>query len=208
MDECLYPKGSGIGDLVGQTFAEYLALHHGMSPEEAKKFHTESRAAKKDTRREMMKHGLDPAEWERFVTEKDHHLVIEPCELTQTALGLLPGRKVIFTDGGQLWAKRMLEHLNIHHHFDLIDSFCSRGYTHKPDMVSYTRLLDELKADPKECVFFEDTETNLEPAYQLGMTTVLIHPEPPQHAYTQHHYISFIDFYHKVAESLHMKEAC
>ena len=44
----------------------------------------------------------------------------------------------------------------------------------KPDPRIYQMMLDELKVDPKQCVYLDDLGINLKPARELGMTTIKV----------------------------------
>jgi epoxide hydrolase-like predicted phosphatase len=42
----------------------------------------------------------------------------------------------------------------------------------KPQKKIYQKLLDQYLLDPKECIFIDDTEANMKPAYNLGITCI------------------------------------
>ncbi|XP_004614748.2 bifunctional epoxide hydrolase 2 isoform X2 [Sorex araneus] len=57
-------------------------------------------------------------------------------------------------------------------HFDVFVESCQVGFI-KPQPQIYRLLLDRVKASPKEVVFLDDMELNLQPARDLGMATIL-----------------------------------
>ncbi|KAM5264649.1 bifunctional epoxide hydrolase 2 [Ctenodactylus gundi] len=57
-------------------------------------------------------------------------------------------------------------------HFDLLVESCQIGMA-KPEPQIYKLVLDTLKASPKEVVFLDDFGSNLKPARDLGMVTIL-----------------------------------
>ncbi|XP_036898135.1 bifunctional epoxide hydrolase 2 isoform X1 [Sturnira hondurensis] len=59
-------------------------------------------------------------------------------------------------------------------HFDLLIESCRIGMA-KPDLQIYKFVLDTLKASPNEVVFLDDMGSNLKPARDLGMVTILVH---------------------------------
>uniref|UniRef100_A0A8D2AS46 Bifunctional epoxide hydrolase 2 n=1 Tax=Sciurus vulgaris TaxID=55149 RepID=A0A8D2AS46_SCIVU len=68
-------------------------------------------------------------------------------------------------------AKLMCE---LNPHFDFQLESCQIGMV-KPEPQIYKFVLDTLKAKPSEVVCLDDMETNLKPARDLGMVTILVH---------------------------------
>ncbi|XP_049721651.1 bifunctional epoxide hydrolase 2 isoform X2 [Elephas maximus indicus] len=58
-------------------------------------------------------------------------------------------------------------------HFDFLIESCHAGMA-KPEPQIYKLVLDTLQANPNEVVFLDDTEANLKPVRDLGMTTILV----------------------------------
>ncbi|XP_025249556.1 bifunctional epoxide hydrolase 2 isoform X1 [Theropithecus gelada] len=58
-------------------------------------------------------------------------------------------------------------------HFDFLIESCQVGMV-KPEPQIYRFLLDTLKASPSEVVFLDDVGSNLKPARDLGMVTILV----------------------------------
>ena len=72
--------------------------------------------------------------------------------------------------------------------FDGIFDIGSADYVPKPAPATFARINAEHGIDPATTVFFEDSERNLKPAADLGMTTVLVGP------YAQASTAAFIDY--------------
>lgn len=68
------------------------------------------------------------------------------------------------------WAQLLCE---LKPHFDLLIESCRIGMA-KPDPQLYKFVLDTLKARPNEVVFLDDMGSNLKPARDLGMVTILV----------------------------------
>jgi len=83
----------------------------------------------------------------------------------------------VFTNGDDKHARRVLDRLGIAGRFDDIFHLASGDYIPKPAPETFRRMLDKHRVDPLTAVFFEDSERNLKPAADLGMTTVLVGPE-------------------------------
>lgn len=58
-------------------------------------------------------------------------------------------------------------------HFDFLIESCQVGMV-KPEPQIYRFLLDTLKVSPSEVVFLDDVGSNLKPARDLGMVTILV----------------------------------
>ena len=103
---------------------------------------------------------------------------VPSCPVLQTKLALLPGRKVIFTNGTQSWARNLLLQLDIAQHFD--GSFTvedAPDFRQKPHGDVYRHFFEKMRVKPETACFFEDSVENLKPAYDIGMTTVWIHKD-------------------------------
>ncbi|XP_029397204.1 bifunctional epoxide hydrolase 2 [Mus pahari] len=59
-------------------------------------------------------------------------------------------------------------------HFDFLIESCQVGMI-KPEPQIYKFVLDTLKAKPNEVVFLDDFGSNLKPARDMGMVTILVH---------------------------------
>ena len=68
----------------------------------------------------------------------------------------------------------MLQRLGLSNLFHEVFHIASFDYTPKPDPRVFERIVAEHAVDPRTTCFFEDSERNLRPAAELGMTTVLV----------------------------------
>lgn len=125
-------------------------------------------------------HGVDAGEFLRDVHDADYSVLSADPELA-ALIAALPGRKIIFTNGGGGHAERALERLGLAALFDLVIDIERCGLAPKPQEAAYAALIRESGVDPFEALLIEDTLRNLEPAHALGFTTALVgpvHPEP------------------------------
>ena len=124
----------------------------------------------------MANHGVDPKAFLDEVHEVSMDRLVPDPEL-RAAIARLPGRRLVFTNGGALHAERVLDRLNLN---DLLeDTFHleSADFTPKPALSSYKAMIAKHGVDPRRSAFFEDTEKNLKPPHELGMTTILVGPK-------------------------------
>lgn len=131
----------------------------------------------------MTEHGLEPGAFLDFVHDIDHSPVRAAPEL-ERAIGDLPGRKIILTNGTCSHAQAVMGRLGVAHHFEAIYDIVATGYRPKPQAHAFQYVIEVDGLDPKRSVMFEDIVRNLEVPHDLGMTTVLVRakgPHPDDH---------------------------
>lgn len=132
-------------------------------------------------------HPVDAHDFLTYVHDADHS-VLEPDPELRGLIALLPGRKIVHTNGGGGHGERVLERLNLADLFEAVFDVEAAGLSPKPEPRSYERLIAACAFDPREAILIEDTLRNLEPAHALGFATALVgpvHPEP-RPAYVDH----------------------
>ena len=126
----------------------------------------------------MLNHGVDPADFHALFHDLSLDALAHDADLL-AALERLPGRRLIFTNADALHAERVLSHLGLHHLFDDVFHIDSFGFRPKPDPAAFVQMIDDHGLAPAATAFFEDSERNLAPAAELGMTTVLVGAHAP-----------------------------
>jgi putative hydrolase of the HAD superfamily len=127
----------------------------------------------------MMKHhGVDPADFHALFHDMSLESLASDPELV-AAIERLPGRRLIFTNADDVHAERVLGRLGLSHLFDDVFHIGSFDYVPKPDPLAFERMSQAHAIEPRVTAFFEDSERNLAPAAELGMTTVLVGPHAP-----------------------------
>jgi putative hydrolase of the HAD superfamily len=120
---------------------------------------------------------VPPDDFLDYVHDIDHS-VLAPNPALETALGRLPGRKLVYTNGSTYHAEQTLIRLGIAAHFSEIFDIRASGYIPKPDPDAYADFVAKHVIAPKRTVMFEDLPCNLKPAVDLGVTGVWVrHPE-------------------------------
>ena len=57
----------------------------------------------------------------------------------------------------------------------------------KPDQAIYQRLCERYNLDPAECVFFDDTQKNIDAAIEFGLHAIKIHSAQDAHLTIKHY---------------------
>ncbi len=177
LDNTLYAPSSGLWQAIGDRINLYMIKHLGMEPAEVSRKRDDFLAAFGTTLNALRHYyGIDPDEFLAFVHDLPlrDYIGYEPA--LDQMLGRMPFSKVIFTNADASHARRVLASLGIARHFERIIDIHALEFVNKPDRRAYIKVLEYLSAQPEECVFVEDSLSNIRPARQLGMHTVLVHP--------------------------------
>lgn len=174
LDNSLYPASTNLFELIDIRMGEYIAKRLGCTREEA-------RVVQKGFFRDhgttlaglMREHGVEPRDFLDYVHDIDFaRLTADPRVVA--ALDRLPGRKFVFTNGDETYARRVLDRLGLANAFDGVHDIHAMDYVPKPDPRAYAAMCGRHGIEPTCALFAEDMARNLVPAKQLGMTTVWV----------------------------------
>jgi len=121
----------------------------------------------------MADHGVDPHEYLADVHDIEMDMLEENAPLA-AAIAKLPGRKIIFTNADETYARRILARLGLGDTFEAIHDVHALHYRPKPEPWAYRHICDTFALDPRECLFADDMARNLKPAKAIGMTTLWV----------------------------------
>lgn len=188
LDNTLYPEESGFMKQVEGRMTGFVARATGLPHGEAyvlqKKYFAEHGLTLKGL---MLNHGTDPADFHALFHDLSLDVLARDHDLLDI-LRVLPGRRFVFTNADDRHAERVLEHLGLTDLFDEVFHIHSFGFAPKPDPLGFERMIAAHGLDPAATAFFEDSERNLKPAKDLGMTTVMVGPRAAETT------ASFIDY--------------
>jgi putative hydrolase of the HAD superfamily len=174
LDNSLYPASADLFALIDVRMGEFIQQLLGCGEEEA-------RTVQKGFFRDhgttlaglMANHGVEPRAFLDYVHDIDLARIAADPRLV-AALDKLPGRKFVFTNGDEAYARRVLDKLGLANAFDGLHDIHAMDYVPKPDPRAYAAMCARQGIDPRRALFAEDMARNLEPAKRLGMTTVWI----------------------------------
>jgi putative hydrolase of the HAD superfamily len=174
LDNTLYPAESGFMGEIVDRMTDFVEKVTGLPRDEAYKLQKAYLAEHGLTLKGMMlNHGVDPKDFHAIFHDMSLEALAHDADLL-AALERLPGRRLIFTNADDIHAERVLKHLGLGHLFDDVFHIGSAGYEPKPSPQAFARITAAHGVDPATTAFFEDSERNLAPAADLGMTTVLV----------------------------------
>lgn len=205
LDNTLYPMESGFMGEIEKRMTDFVQKVTRLERDDAYRLQKQYLAQYGLTLGGLIEHhGVDPEEFHAIF----HDLSLEGLAhdpRLMAALERLPGRRLIFTNSDAVHTRRVLQRLRLDQLFDVVFHIGSAGYLPKPAPATFARLVAEHAIDPAATCFFEDREGNLGPAFDLGMTTVLVGPHAEASAapfvrYKTPHLASFL-------EDAHLKDA-
>lgn len=121
----------------------------------------------------MRHHGIDPRHFLRETHRFDgiDRMVRKEPGLRHT-LRLMRGRRIVFSNGPEHYARAVLKALRIADLFDDVISIERTRYRPKPDAYGFLLLLRRHRLRARQCIMVEDSLENLRTAKKLGMRTV------------------------------------
>ncbi|MCF6200401.1 MAG: pyrimidine 5'-nucleotidase [Hyphomicrobiaceae bacterium] len=181
LDNTLYPASCRLFDQIDQRMTSYLSDYLGVGRDEAYKLQKSYFRDHGTTMNGMMlHHQMDPEPYLQFVHDIDHSS-IDPSPALASAIGALPGRKLVFTNGSASHAERVLVRLGIEGMMSDIFDIKMADYTPKPARQTYEMMIAATGIEAKRSAMFEDIARNLLVPHDMGMTTVLV-KTPSDHA--------------------------
>lgn len=172
LDNTLYCAGNGVFAQIEARMTDFVAQITTTDRKEARRIQKDLYRRYGTTLNGLMAtRGIDPEPYLTYVHAIDLAALMPDMELG-AAVGRLPGRRYIFTNGCRHHAERILARLNMAHLFDDIWDIRTLGFVPKPDSRAYENVVAAAGFAPQAAAMFDDIPHNLPPARQLGMTTI------------------------------------
>jgi putative hydrolase of the HAD superfamily len=175
LDNTLYPPAVPLWRIVDARIERYVQEHLGTDPGTAHRLRKGFLAEFGTTLRGLMHHhDVRPDHYLEYVHDVPvPEIVPQRPELREMLAGL-PGRRVVFTNGSEGYARRVLDALGVSEMMDGIYGIEFMEYVAKPSPYPYAKLLRATGARAEDSLFCEDSRVNLLPAGELGMFTVWV----------------------------------
>jgi len=185
LDNTLYPRHINLFQQVDARIRAYVGRLLSLPPEEAQRVQKDYYRRYGTTLRGLMEeHGIEPDDFLEYVHDIDHSPV-EPNPRLAAAIGALPGRKFILTNGSRAHAEKVAERLGITNHLEDIFDIVRSELLPKPNRETYDRFLAKTGVEAKTAAMFEDLARNLIEPQALGMTTVLVVPSGTREVFSE-----------------------
>lgn len=175
LDNTLYPPHVQLWRIVDSRIEHFVQDRLGVDPLTAGRIRKDFLREFGTTLRGLMHyHDVSPAEYLEYVHDVPIPEIVPPRPELEEMLSSLPGRRVVFTNGSESYARRVLSALGISDMMEGIYGIEFMEYIAKPSRYPYEKLLRANGIDPRDSLFCEDLRENLVPARELGMFTVWV----------------------------------
>jgi len=175
LDNTLYPPEVSLWRIVDARIERFVQERLDVDPEAARRVRKDYLREFGTTLRGLMKyHDVPPGEYLDFVHDVPIPEIVPPRPDLRKMLAGLPGSRVVFTNGSESYARRVLGALGV---LDLMEGIYGiefMEYIAKPSPYPYAKLLQETGVRAEVSLFCEDVRENLLPARELGMFTVWV----------------------------------
>ncbi len=213
LDDTLYNKTEEFADLLDATMAQALIEDLGLKLdfETTKNLVTESFKIYRDGGEIFFRdYGINPKDL--FIAYHKRKPVdkIVPYDNLLEKLEKVPAEQYVFTASDRYASEKILKHLGLWNFFKnryySVEDFGVYKKNESADV--YKRYCQKIGVNPQDCVFVDDSYSNLEYAKQAGMTTVRIYyhnNSAKDKTYIDYAYkglMSFLDFVLKDAKKL------
>ncbi len=179
LDNTLYPPDSDLWPQIDARITHYLAHVFGMDGLSARALQKYYYQRYGTTLHGLMaEHVIDPGPFLDFVHDIDRTRLPPNPRLAQ-AIALLPGRKLVLTNGSRDHALRTAEQLGLGTAFEDVFDIVAAELTPKPDPVTYRRFFERHGVEPSRSAMFEDLARNLLVPHEHGMVTTLVVARTP-----------------------------
>ncbi|MBI1252378.1 MAG: pyrimidine 5'-nucleotidase [Alphaproteobacteria bacterium] len=193
LDNTLHPADATLWDAVGARMTDYVARLTGLPHAEAEALQERYLLDYGATVVGLVQHhDADATDFMDYVHDVPM-LELDANPGLRAAIGSLPGKSYVFTNGGKDYAARLLRRLDLLDLFDAVFDLQTAGFAAKPHDRAFTRFLEMTGVDAARAAMFEDTPRNLEAAARFGFSTVLVrHAEGGDHRVSPR--LPYVDF--------------
>ncbi len=174
LDNTVYPEDSNIFIQIDLKMKSFIAEYLNVSLDEAFKIQKKYFINNGTTLRGLMLyHNVQPEKFLNYVHDIDLTSIKKNKELDHE-LKKYNGKKIIFTNGSDQHAKKVLSQIGLNNTIDNIFDIIKADYIPKPEILTYQKVINEYRLDPRNTIMIDDLPNNLRTAKELGMKTVLI----------------------------------
>ncbi|MBN1535297.1 MAG: pyrimidine 5'-nucleotidase [Anaerolineales bacterium] len=180
LDDTLYDRGNGLWEAIRDRMGQYMHECIGLPKSDVPAIRRHYFKTYGTTLRGLQLHyHIDTDEYLTYVHDLPVSDFIKPDPILKTLLSELPQTKWILTNANSEHAQRVLKVLGVKEHFQGIIDIRAMDFHCKPDPKAYQIAMKiAAQSDAAQCLYMDDSPSNLAPAKAMGMTTVLIGDAP------------------------------
>ena len=194
LDNTLYPPEARLFDQIEVRMTAWVAETLNVSSAEADRLRKHYWQKYGTTLAGLMEeHSADPRPYLVDV----HDISLDHLE-TDTklleAIKALPGRRIVYTNGSEPYARRVLRARGLEEAFDAVYGVEHAEFRPKPERQAFESVFKKDGLDPSTSAMFEDEPRNLAGPFAMGMRTTHVAPTAAQHDFIHHHTRNLTDF--------------
>jgi putative hydrolase of the HAD superfamily len=190
LDNTVYPENSNIFSLIDIRMKSFISKNLNVSLEKSyeiqKKYFIEHGTTLKGL---MLHHNINPKPFLSYVHDIDLSSIQNNPKLI-AVLKKYKGKKIIFTNGSQDHAIKVLQRVGIKQYINDIFDIIDAKYIPKPEIITYKKVLKKFNLIPEKTIMIDDLPINLKTAKKLGINTVLINQK--HDTKNNHNYINLV----------------
>ena len=177
LDNTLYPPEVRLFGQIEEKMRKFVANFLNISLSEADILRAKYWRSHGTTLAGMMdNHSMPPDDFLKFVHDIDFSAVPTSPSIA-SLLAALPGRKIVYTNGTEPYARKVLQARQLESEFEAVYGIEHANYWPKPLAEAFKQVFDQANVTPKNSAMFEDDHRNLKVPAQLGMKTVFVSPD-------------------------------
>jgi putative hydrolase of the HAD superfamily len=134
----------------------------------------------------MREHDVDPAPYLTHVHDISFD-ALQPDAALAGAIDALPGRRIVYTNGSEPYARRVIAARGLDGLFDAVYGVEHAGFRPKPEREAFEAIIAQDGFHPGAAAMFEDDMRNLAAPHEMGMATVHVAPEQVAADHIHHH---------------------
>ncbi len=187
LDNTLYPPEAALFDQIEVRMTAWVMETLKVSQAEADHLRRHYWATYGTTLAGLMReHDIDPAPYLHAVHDisfdhmrVDHDLV--------SHIKSLPGRRIVYTNGSEPYARNVLKARGLHDCFDAVYGVEHANFHPKPERQAFDLVFARDGVDCSRGAMFEDDARNLAAPHDLGMRCVHVAPKRALGDHIHHH---------------------
>ena len=187
LDNTLYPPEANLFAQIEVRMTAWVVDALGVSVAEADRLRRHYWATYGTTLAGLMReHDVDPAPYLTHVHDVSmDHLTVDTALVA--AIGNLPGRRIVYTNGCAPYAERVLAARGLSGLFDAVYGVEHAAFRPKPEHAAYETVFGIDNLAPYKAAMFEDDARNLAAPHAMGLRTVHVAADADPQPFIHHH---------------------
>lgn len=187
LDNTLYPPSAGLFDRIEPRMTAWVMRELGVDLAEANRLRLHYWHSYGTTLAGLMtEHGVDPTDYLIDVHDISFDSLVPDPVLASHIAGL-PGRRIVYTNGTEPYARRVLQARGLNGVFDAVYGVEHADFRPKPQRAAFETVFARDGLTPAKAAMFEDDPRNLAAPHAMGMRTVHVAPDPHSAGHIHYH---------------------